>query len=159
MNKIIPAIIEIFKNGLSANDVNHYMFGVPTEVGDLVGLVGTIFVAPVTTDLNAETTGVLDRRSEEIEIILATTAKMDVYENPTYEGAMGYITRIMDGKNADGSPRTDSITYLLRSNFRNLGLRQPRLTIDWNDRRFEKEGIVAATLRLTQETIESQPII
>jgi hypothetical protein len=159
MDYVIPKIIEDLRNGVSADDVKYYYFGMADEIGDLVGDYGAIFVNPLTTDIEARATGVLDMNTDDIEIVLVKSSKMEVYESPDKPGSVGFLTRVMAGRESVNSSLTSSILYIVRNNMRNYGVREIDFSIDWNDKRFIKEGIVAATLNIKIESLLNQPII
>lgn len=158
MNYAIPKIIEDLRNGISEKDVRTYLYGLPLEAGEMVANGGCIIVNPVTTAITPIATGVIDRDEDDIEIILLKTYKTSVYQNASQAGDVEFLTRIMRGKDQNNNLLTNSIVYIIRSNCKRYGLNQPSLSIDWNDNRFNKEGIVAATLRLRQSTMSDQYI-
>ena len=159
MEYIIDLILQKLEEGISKADVKNYLFGIPSEMGDNLSNSGAICVGPMATDITPETTGVRDRDDNDIEIVVVKNFKTMQYRDAESEGAMRFLTRIIDGRNADGSRKTDSIVYILRNNMRTFGIRQPSISINYRDNRYDKEGVVTASLRLRQEAISNQPII
>jgi len=157
MNYAIPKIIEDLRGVISKNDVQTYMYGRPLELGDTLG--GMVIVNPVSTEIKPIATGVLDQDEDTIEIILVKSFKTSVYQNASQSGDVEFLTRVMRGKDANNNLLTNSIVYVVRNNFRSYGINQPSMTINWSDNRFNKEGIVVATLTLRQNSIGDQSII
>ena len=158
MNYLIPKIIEDLRGVIPQSDIRYYYFGRPVEVGDVIGINGGVFVTPISSSIESATTGILDSVSETVEITVAKSFKTDINENPKYEGSMEFMARLVDGRNEDGSRVASSIVSVIRKNFRGYGIRQPAVTIDWEDNRFAKEGISAVTIRVQQESLLNQEI-
>lgn len=158
MNYAIPKIIEDLKAGISKNDVQLYMYGMPQEVGDFNGIGGMIIVNPVTTDVTPIATGMIDKDEDNIEIILVKSYKTSIYQNASQAGDVEFLTRVMRGKDSNNNLMTNSIVYIVRKFFKDYGTNQPTMSINWNDTRFNKEGIVAATLSLRQTSLGDQII-
>jgi hypothetical protein len=159
MNYAIPRIIEDLRDGISENDVQSYLYGLPQEVGDLSGIGGMIIVNPLDTEIVPVATGMIDRDEDRIEIILLKSYKTTVYQNASQAGDVEFLTRVMRGKDSNNNLLTNSIVYIIRKNFKNYGTNQPTLSINWNDTRFNKEGIVACVLTLRQTSLGDQIII
>lgn len=159
MNYVMPLIIEDLKNGISKNDVVYYYDGLPDELGDEGGNRGSIFVSPVSTGIEPVSTGMIDSEQDEIHIVLAKESSTFRYQNPRDEGGMGFMTRVMNGKDVNNQRLTNSIVYIIRNNIRRYGLRNPSFKINWNDNRFEKEGMVTSTLIIRNDNLVDQPII
>ena len=149
-------MIEDLKNGISKNDVQFYMYGEPLEVGEITG--GLIIVNPVTTEITPKATGVIDQDSDIIEIILVKNFKTSAYQNASQAGDVEFLTRVMRGKDSNNDLLSNSIVSIIRSNFKSYGINQPSLSIDWSDKRFQKEGLVAATLTVRQNSLGNQNI-
>ena len=132
------------------------MYGLPLELGEVTG--GMIIVNPVSTDITPISTGVIDKDADVIEIILVKNFKTSTYQNASQAGDVEFLTRVMRGKDANNN-LVNSIVYIVRSNFKKYGINQPSLSINWNDGRFNKEGLVAATLTLRQNSLGDQVII
>lgn len=158
MNYCVPLMIEDLKNGISAKEVRNYYYGVPEELGDIDLTSGVIMVNPVSTEIMPVATGVLDKDEDIIEIIVAKSYKTSIYQNASNAGDMAFLTRIMRGKDSNNDILTNSIVYIIRNNFRRYGLNQPSMSINWNENRFNKEGVIAATLTLRQSSINEQSI-
>lgn len=156
MNYAIPRIIEDLKARISKTDVATYMYGMPQDIGDTLG--GMIIVAPVSTIVTPMATGVVDKDEDTIEVILVKNYKTSIYQNASQSGDVEFLTRIMRGRDESNNLLTNSIVYIIRSNFKRYGINQPSMSIDWNENRFAKEGLVAATLTIKQNSLSDQII-
>ncbi len=156
MNYAIPKIIEDLKNTISKVDIQQYMYGMPQELGDNIG--GLIIVNPVNTTITPMATGIIDQDEDVIEVVLAKSYKTSVYQNAAQAGDVEFLTRIMRGKDINNDFLSNSIVYIIRSNFKRYGINQPSLSINWHDNRFSKEGLVAATLTIRQKSLGNQTI-
>lgn len=158
MNYVIPKILEDLRNGIDKNDVAYFYYGLPTELGDEVGNAGGIFVAPVNTGINPISTGMIDSEEDEIHVVLARESSTFRYRSPEDEGGMEYFTRVLNGKDTANQRLANSIVYIIRNNIRRYGLRNPSFSINWNDNRFEKEGMVTSTLIIRNDSLVGQAI-
>jgi hypothetical protein len=125
---------------------------------ETVLLNGVIGVVPRTTEINPATTGVNDEDSINIDIILAKIIKNEFYRNAQKVSGDEYLARVMDGRNEDGSIKTDTIRYITRNNMRRYGTRQGSFSIEYNTEEFENYALVSATLSLTQQYFTYQLI-
>lgn len=156
MNYAIPKMIEDLKASISKSDVATYMFGLPLELGDTLGAM--IIVNPSSTTITPIATGMIDEDEDTIEVILVKNYKTTTYQNASQAGDMEFLTRVMRGKDANNDLLGSSIVSILRSNFKRYGINQPQFSINWNDNRFEKEGLVASTLTIQQNSLGNQSI-
>jgi hypothetical protein len=156
MNYSIPKMIEDLKNSISKNDVQSYMYGLPLELGDTIGAL--IIVNPVSTEITPRATGVIDQDEDLIEVILVKSFKTSTYQNASQAGDVEFLTRVMRGKDTNNDLLPNSIVSIIRSNFKKYGINQHSLSINWSDDRFSKEGLVAATLTIRQNSLGNQSI-
>ena len=161
MTYYITQILEDLENEMSDRDVQFFISGLPeTQISEKLLSGGVVFVNPISTDLTAVATGVVDEGSHEIEIILARSMKTQAYQNASQETGAAYLARVMDGRDADNTIQTNTIRYIIRSHMQDYGMRQPDVTITYNDDRLENiaEGVVTATMTVTIEDHYAQQI-
>jgi len=156
---IINKVLEDLENNLNSQDVQYYIFGLPEiEIGKDITNKGAVFVKPVSTDLEQIATGLIDQTTHTIEVILVKNMQMRVYRNADQETGEFWLTRVMDGREPDGSLKTNTIRYIVRNNLKKYGIRQPDISIVYNDDRIPGGENVTATMTITQEETSSQAI-
>lgn len=159
MNYIIDLMLQHLENGLKGRDIQYFFFGIPeTEVSKEVFNKGAIFINPVDSSIEAVTTGITDEETHTIEIVLAKNMQTKVYQNAQQETGVKFLNRVMDGRDSANNLSTNTIRYIIRNNIRAYGIRQPTISIKYDDGRFKAEGVVTATLTITQEEHYSQQI-
>lgn len=159
MNYIIDKILEDLEEGLNKRDVQYFLFGMPeTEISKIVFNKGVIMIKPISSDIVAVTTGITDEETHSIEIILAKNMQTKVYRNASQETGEHFLVKVMDGRDSNNDLLTDTIRYIIRRNLKDYGIRQPAISIAYDDGRVELEGIVTATMTITQEEHYSQQI-
>jgi hypothetical protein len=158
MNNIINKIIEDLKNNIDKKDVQYFYFGHSYSLSIDVLNKGVIEVIPRTTEISSVTTGTIDESVNTIEIILLKSFKTEAYINASRESASDYLTRVIDGRNADGSLKTNSIRYILRNNMRDYGTIQRNMSIEYDSKDSDYEGAVSAKITLIQEEQNNQPL-
>jgi len=157
MNYIISKILDDLEDSLDKNEVKYFYFGKPYSVDNVVLNAGAIFVSPITTEVDSVTTGLKDHATHEIEIIVAKNVKTSFYKNAQKDAGHSFLTRVMEGTDASGSLLTNTIRYIMRNKMRDYGILQGSMLIEYDDRRFEYEGCVTATMRITQVAEQLQP--
>ena len=155
MNWLIEQILEDLENELNEQDVRYFIFGLETELSKNMLTDGVIMVKPISSGISAVTTGITDEEVHEVEIILARNVQTKVYKS-TQETGDQYLTKVMDGRDSCNNPLKNTVRYIIRSHMQDYGLRQPEISITYNDERIE--GVTTATMRITQENHYSQPI-
>jgi len=156
---IIDKILEDLESNLEKRDVQYYIFGLPEiEIGKDITNKGAVFVKPVSTDITQIATGLIDQPTHTIEVILTKNMQLKVYRSADQETGDLFLARIMDGREADGSLKTNTIRYIIRNNLQRYGVRQPDISITYNDDRIPGDENVTATLTITQEETASQAI-
>ena len=159
MNYIINKIITALKNGLDKNDVQYFYFGHSYALAADALNKGVIEVIPLTSDIESATTGTMDQNTNTIKIVLIKSFKTDAYINAQRETSADYLTRVVDGREADGSLKTNSIRYIVRSNMRNFGTVQRGMSIEYLTDDSDYQGAATATITITQEELNTQPLI
>ena len=158
MNYIIPKILKDLENGLDEKLVKYFYYGIPEMVSDDILTPGAIFVMPSREDITSVATGVTHKVGSSIDIILGINTKVTVYKNAQVDSGMELLNKIMSGKDASGTLKTDTVLYIIRSNMKNYGIRQLDANIVYDDKRVLNEGSVTATLSITQEKTEQIPV-
>lgn len=158
MNYIIPKMLDDLENGLDKKYVRYFYYGMPYSVSDDILRSGAIFIIPRTENIEPVATGLIDRSEIEIDIVLAIQDKPNFYENAQIDSGLQLINKIMAGKDDCGNLLTDTIEYVIRSNSRDYGIRQTRLSVEYDDKKIEKEDVITATMTVFQERLGSQPV-
>jgi len=159
MNYVINQILKDLENELNSRDVQYFFFGKPeTEVSKDVFNKGAVFVSPLNTGIVAVTTGITDEETHSIEIILAKNMQTKVYKNAQQETGVSFLTKVMDGRDENNNVLTDTIRYIVRRHLREYGIRQPAVSIEYDTEQFKAEGVVTATMTMTQEEHYAQQI-
>lgn len=161
MNWVINQMLEDLENEMNPRDAQFFIFGMPeTQISKELLLKGTVMVKPVSSNIYAVTTGITDELSHEIEIILARSMQTEVYQNASRETGEAYLVRVLDGRDESNNLQTNTIRYIIRSHMQDYGIRQPDVTITYNDDRLENvaEGVVTATMTVTIEDHYAQQI-
>lgn len=158
MNNIIGKILDDLEDSINKNDVKYFYFGKPYAVDNNILNAGALFVTPVRTDVESVTTGLKDHASNEIEIVLAKNVKPSFYKDAQKDAGHSFLTRVMEGTDESGALLTNTVRYIIRNKMRDYGILQDSMSIEYDDRKFEYDGCVTATMRITQVVEQSQPI-
>lgn len=159
MNHLINKIlVDLRANELLKKDVKHFFFGHSYALSGDMMAQGVIEVIPVSTSVASQTTGLQDQSVHELQIVLIKNMKTQAYKNAQVETGLDYLNRVMDGRQPDGAPNTNSIRYIIRNNMRNYGTVQRDISIDYQPEDPNYEGAASATLSVTQEEFNVQPI-
>ena len=158
MNYLINKIITDLKSGLNKNDVQYVYFGHSYSLPGDVLSKGAIEVIPISSEITSVATGIIDQVVNTLSVVLIKSFKSDAYINASKETAADYLTRVMDGRLADGSLKSNSIRYILRTNMKNYGTVQRNIGIEYNSNDSDYEGAATAKITLTQEENNTQPI-
>lgn len=156
MNYIINKIIADLKANIDSKDVQYVYFGHSYALSVDVLNKGVIEVIPVSSDISSITTGTIDLNVNTIHIVLLKNFKTEAYINASRESAADYLTRVVDGRLADGSLKTDSIRYILRNNMRDYGTIQRSMAIEYSSQDSNYEGAASAKITLIQEEHNNQ---
>jgi hypothetical protein len=151
MNYLINKILEDLESNLNKKDVQYYIFGRPYHLPASELEKGVIMVEPISTSVQAVTTGITDEETKEVQIILAKVVKDDFYKNSSKETGSAYLTRIFENKDTSNQLQTDTIRYIVRNNLRQWGLLQPQITINYSGQVFEEapEGTVTGIMTIS----------
>lgn len=159
MNYIIDQMLEDLENEMNGRDVQYFFWGMPeTEVSKEIFTKGAIFVKPVDSSIIAVTTGITDEEVHSIEIIVAKSMQTKVYRNAQQETGEHFLAKVMDGRDSGNDLLKDTIRYVVRSHLQDYGIRQPAVSIVYDDDRVGIQGVVTATMTITQEEHYSQAI-
>lgn len=159
MDNLIENILTKLEDGLNKKDVQHFLYGVGLEtIPKSMANQGVIVVNPISTDIEPVTTGVTDEESYSLEIILVKNTQTEFYQNSQKEGSIKYLVRIMEGRDAGKGLSTNTVRYIIRTNFRNFGLLQNNISIEYDTDDVNGLGLVTATMTLTQVDHTSQLI-
>ncbi len=158
MNYIINKIITNLDASISKKDVQYFYFGHSYSYSNDVLNKGIIEVKPESSDIESLTTGIIDQNTNTIKIILAKSIKTEGYKNAKEETLLSWASRVCDGREADGSLKTNSIRYVLRNNMRSYGTVQRSLSIEYDSKEDGFGGAFTTTLTLVQEEQQNQPL-
>lgn len=155
MDKLVNSIITNLKAGLPDLVV---FLGRVRSIDKAALNQGVIFVCPESSIIEAVTTGIRDKETNRVCIVLAKSVQDLNYQNAESVTGIDYMMRVMDGRNDDRSPLSNTIRTIVRQNFKTWGLRQPRVTItyDSKDPLYTSEAVVTSRLEFTVEDINNQ---
>lgn len=158
MNQLITNMLRDLENGISKSDVQYYYFGKPLEPGKDVLNGGAIMVMPVSTETRAVTTGITDEDLFTVQIMLAKNLQAEFYRNAQKESGAEFLTRVMEGRDSNGVLQTNTIKHIVRSNFRQWGLKQEEVGIEYDTNDVSLEGAATAVMTVTQLDHTSQSV-
>lgn len=158
MNHFIDLILRDLENGLDKQDVQYFHFGKPYEMPKELVINGAIAVEPVSTDISPVTTGITDEDLYTVRIILLKNTQGEVYKNAQKETGAQFLTRVMEGRDSAGTLQTNTIRHIVRSNFRQWGLLQPEVGIEYDTNDSNVEGVASAVMTLQQLSHTSQSV-
>lgn len=159
MTHLIEALLRDLENNIPKQDVQYYIWGKPDNISKEALIKGVIMIRPRTTVVRPISTGPKDKDDNTLEVILGKSMQTDVYQNAQIETGDKFCNRIMDGRNADGSLRNDTIRYVVRNNYKNYGILQPEIRIDYDTNEITApDGIVTATMVISQSDLFNQII-
>jgi hypothetical protein len=161
MNYVITKLLKKLEDGLNRNDVQYYYFGIPDVDNAFENIVGKglIAVEPLSTSTTSITTGLQDEDTYSIAIHLTKKIRGNA-RNAQIEPGAQYLTRVMEGRDEDaGTALTNTIKYIVRNNFRTLGLMETGVEIDYESNIFDLEGAFSATMTIGVIEHTTQPIL
>ena len=159
MKNIIDKMLVDLESNMNKDDVQYFVYGLPNiQVYKEMLRKGAIFIKPVTSSITPITTGITDEGQNEIDIVLAKDMQIKVYRDPKQETGDKFLNRVMDGREADGSPKTNTIRYIIRNNLQKYGVLQPSVAITYDDNRIDSMATVTATMTVSQFEHYSQAI-
>lgn len=160
MNVYLDTIKNSLELIIPKTDIQHYFIGKPNSFSKVNADRGICVIEPVSTDIVSVTTGLQDREDLAIRIIIAKQIQEYAVRNAEKESGAQWLMRVMDGREPDRSPKTISVRYIARNNFRQWSNLQPATNIDYESNNLENfaEGLVEATLTLQLTGIFQQPV-
>jgi hypothetical protein len=160
MNTYLETIKNSLQAVISKNDIQHYYIGKPNSFSKVNADRGILVIEPVSTDIQSITTGLNDREDLSIRIIIAKQIQEFSVRNAEKESGSQWLMRVMDGREPDNRPKTNTIRYVVRSNYRQWSTMQPSVNIDYESTNLENfaEGLVEATLTVQLTGIFQQPV-
>lgn len=158
MNKFVTDLLKKLEDGISRKDVRHYRSGKSFSSAKNRLNEGIIMINPLSTTVTPVTTGATDEDGFTVEIILAKNMQSKQYKSASKEAAAEYLMRVMEGRDRGGGLSTNTIRYVVRTNFRNLGLNQEDISIEYDTEDVANLGAATATMTLTQIDHTSQLI-
>ena len=161
MNYVITKLLKKLEDGIKESDVKHYYFGKPDVDNVFENIVGkgVIMVEPMTTSITSVTTGLQDEDTYSIAIHLVKKLTGNP-RNAQIEPGAQYLTRVMEGRNEEtGAFLTDTIRFVVRNNFKTLGLMETGVEIDYETDVFDIKGAFSATMTIGVIEHTTQPIL
>ena len=159
MNYLINQIINDLRAGLDPKDIGHFFVGHSYALPDVMLDEGIIEVIPVSSEIQSVATGMIDQGVNTLKIVVMRCFKTTPYTDPHKETATDWLARVIDGREANGTPKTNSVRYILRNHLRHYGTIQPTMTIEYNSPQKEDTmGTVSAFITLVQEEQVNQPL-
>lgn len=158
MNDLIEDILKNLEDVIDKKDVVYFDYGKQRLLSKTKLKHGAIMISPVSTGIRPVTTGVTDEDSYSIEIILAKNLQDKYYVNAQKETAAKFLVRLMEGRDASKILKTDTIRYVVRTNFKNTGLLQSDISIEYDSGDVDNNGAATATMTLTQIDHTTQPV-
>lgn len=145
MNIVASKIIELLKENLGdARSISRFYLGNPTELAQAD--LPAIFVQPLSKEVS-QLDNVYDQIDGEFMIGVAVDVAKYQRKNLDEGTATKFLMEIEGGRNADGTPIENSVSYIMRHNFtlENTVVHQSNRTI-WGER--EITGGVAKEIHL-----------
>jgi hypothetical protein len=141
-------VINQIKDDLEGLEGIQYLyFGEPESLGSEVIGKGAIAINPLTTDIVPITTGTTDEYVFNIELVVYKLVR-GTAKNAQEESGDEFMTRIVEGRAADGSLLTNSIVQILKRNQRSYGIQITDISVVYDSSRSDIEGAVTATINV-----------
>lgn len=160
MNHIINKMLTDLEAGIDKKDLQYFYFGFDKSSvpGEDILIKGAVFVNPIGTDVTAITTGLRDKETNSIEIIVAKQTKMFNYSNAQSETGLAFSCRVIDGRDASGNLLPNTIRYIIRNNLRCYGILQPVIEIKYDVNRITTRACITSAIKISGVDVISQPI-
>jgi hypothetical protein len=151
-------MLEDFEDSLDKSDVRHFYWGFIDDLSRDQLRDGVIMVQPVSETAEQATTGIQDRNTYNLQIILAKSVEGREYVNASQETGQRFLQRIMSNCDDSGGLESDTVKYIVRTNMLDYSGRQPTIEINYDDDRYEDSSIPTATMSVVCESIKKQTI-
>lgn len=156
MTGLINKLKNDLENAINKQDVRYFYFGMPKNLSKEQLMYGVIMINPVSQTVNAVTTGITEQEENSIEVILAKQVQSEVYRNAQSETGQSYLARVMCGTDDNLNLLSATVRQVVRNHMKNYGSMQPVIDITFDDNRIELEGVVTATMTVTQQNLTQQ---
>lgn len=143
----------LLEAGIPQDRVNYYILGSAENIPQEVAERGFIQIVPTTS-----TTNIADNTKDEtigsIDVIVGVLIR-ELWNGSAYDNAHFIeVGDIMEGKDANGNLKSDTVKAILRKNINSLGLNQSELIADYSDQRDESYIYSAKfTLQIYEQNI------
>lgn len=160
MNYLINKMLLDLEAGLKGKDIQYFYFGVPYSLSEKALDEGVLMIRPVSTDIDSAATGLRDKETKRVRIIVAKSMKADVYKNAQKETGDKFMTRIFENKDESNQLQSNTIRYIVRTNFKRWGILQEEMNIQYNTNEIDgvPMGVAIAGADLTVIDHYVQPI-
>lgn len=165
MNVLLETIKTDLEAALKGKDIQYFIIGNPENITEMTAKEvinkGALFVYPEKTSIGSVTTGLQEQESHSLHFVLVKNIQEGFYTNAQKESGFMYLARILDGRNADRSLKTNTVRYVVRNNMRRWGIKQGELDIDYDTKVLGDyaDSYISGEMTLIQEDIYNQTIV
>lgn len=133
MTKLLEDMKRDLEAAIPKKDVQYYFIGRPVSISQIALDRGAIVLEPVSTNVRSVATGPLEEEIHNVRVTVMKSVKDEFVKDSQRESGKQYLTRVIDGRQADGSLQTTSIRYVVRNKMRSWGIIQADLDISYDE--------------------------
>jgi hypothetical protein len=138
VDNLIRLILKNFEEKIDKKDIGYYFFGRPQIISKDVAQRGVICVKPISTSIQSISTGLIDRDTYTIQVIVAKNVQPEFYKNAQEESGDQFMTRVIEGRKSCGNLNERCVRYVIREHLKKWGILQPNLTIQYDTNAFRE---------------------